>query len=214
VKDRILRYGVTTRIVHWLIAASWILLFVSGLPLFHPYFYWTASLFGGGALMRLLHPFIGSGLTLLFAGYALSIWKENLLTAGDRAWLRGALAVMMRRREIRVDGKYNAGQKVMFWLLGVCTLGLTASGIVIWRPYFSGSFGADARQIATAAHAFFAFLMFAAVGVHVYAAFFTKGSITGMLRGTVSRAWAKTHHPGWYADIAAAEPKREPSDAE
>jgi formate dehydrogenase subunit gamma len=34
-------------------------------------------------------------------------------------------------------GKYNAGQKLLFFTLVVCLLLLLVSGIVIWRRYFS-----------------------------------------------------------------------------
>ena len=50
-------------------------------------------------------------------------------------------------------------------------------------------------------HAAMAFVMFVGIGVHVYAAYWTKGAIQAMTRGTVTRAWARVHHPGWYAKV-------------
>jgi glycosyltransferase involved in cell wall biosynthesis len=50
-------------------------------------------------------------------------------------------------------------------------------------------------------HAAMAFVMFVGIGIHVYAAYWTKGSIRAMTRGTVTRAWARFHHPGWYAKL-------------
>jgi formate dehydrogenase subunit gamma len=197
----IVRYGLATRIVHWAIALLFVLLFLSGLALFHPSFYWLAELFGGGATMRVLHPFMGVSLCLFFLGYAAGIWRKNLLVPGDREWLANAMAIMSKKKDVPVPGKYNAGQKVMFWVMGVSVLGLTATGLMFWRPYFTETFGAEVRRVAIAAHVVFAFLMFAAIGVHVYAAFFTKGSTSAMLRGTVPRAWAKAHHPGWYREV-------------
>ena len=47
-----------------------------------------------------------------------------------------------------------------------------------------------------------AFVMFVGIGIHIYAAYWTKGSMRAMTRGTVSRAWARLHHPGWYARTA------------
>lgn len=201
----IVRYGAGTRTVHWLIALLFVLLFLSGLALFHPSFYWLAAFFGGGALLRVLHPFFGGALFVLFLGYGAKIWRENLLLPADREWLRNSVAIMMKRKELAVPGKYNAGQKLMFWWMGLTIVGLTASGVVIWRPYFADRFSADVRALAQATHAFFAFFMFVAIGIHVYAAFFTKGSITGMLEGTVSRRWAEFHYPGWYREAVAKE---------
>ena len=201
----VVRYGAAVRIVHWLIALLFVLLFLGGLALFHPSFYWLAALFGGGTWLRILHPFFGSALLVLFLGYGAGIWRDNLLLPSDRVWLKNAMAVMSKKKEIPVEGKYNAGQKLMFWWMLVSILGLAASGVFLWRPYFADRFDADTRALATSVHVFFAFFMFVAIGIHVYAAFFTKGSITAMLRGTVSDRWARFHHPGWYREVSAHE---------
>jgi formate dehydrogenase subunit gamma len=37
--------------------------------------------------------------------------------------------------------------------------------------------------------------------LHVYAAIWTRGTIRAMLYGTVTRAWAKQHHRGWYRKV-------------
>jgi formate dehydrogenase subunit gamma len=203
-KDTVVRYGMVTRVVHWTIALLYVLLFASGLALFHPAFVWLSDVLGGGTVSRELHPFLGSALAILFFFYGAGVWKENLLLPSDRVWLRNAVAVMMKRIELPVEGKYNAGQKVMFWMMGLSIAALLASGVVLWRPYFADSFGVEVRQIAMDVHAFSAFFMFAAIGIHVYAAFFTKGSIMAMLRGTVSKRWAQFHHPGWYRSVTAS----------
>jgi formate dehydrogenase subunit gamma len=203
-RERVVRYGVATRIVHWAIALLYVLLFLSGLALFHPSFYWLSGILGGGESSRELHPFLGSAMAVLFFLYGAGVWHDNLLLASDRVWLKNAMAVMMKRAEVRVEGKYNAGQKVMFWMMALSIAALLVSGILIWRPYFADRYSADVRRAAMAVHAFAAFFMFAAIGVHIYAAFFTKGSITAMLRGTVSKRWAEFHHPGWYRSLSAA----------
>ena len=37
--------------------------------------------------------------------------------------------------------------------------------------------------------------------LHVYAAIWTRGTIRAMMYGTVTRAWAKQHHRGWYRKV-------------
>ncbi len=202
----VLRYSHAVRLTHWAVAVAYVLLFFSGLALFHPYFYWMSFLYGGGAFMRVLHPFLGVVLAVLFYAYAARIWRDNLLTQSDKVWLQNALDVMNKRAEIPVETKYNAGQKLMFWSMVVCILALLLSGIVIWRPYFAADFSASARGTAAVVHAVFAFVMFVGIGVHVYAAYWTKGSIRAMTRGYVTRAWAHFHHPGWYRQVASREP--------
>jgi formate dehydrogenase subunit gamma len=43
--------------------------------------------------------------------------------------------------------------------------------------------------------------MIAGIIVHIYAAIWIKGTVGAMVRGTVSRAWARKHHPGWYKRV-------------
>lgn len=202
------RYGAASRIAHWLVAVAYVLLFASGLALFHPYFYWLSLLYGGGPFMRLLHPFLGVALFVLFFAYAARIWHENVLLKSDWNWLARAFDVMFKKEEVEVEGKYNAGQKLMFWSMVLVIAGLMFTGVFIWRPYFAHLFSADVRRLANVTHAAFGFIMFVGIGVHVYAAIWTKGSITGMIRGHVPRAWARFHHPGWYKEITAADGKR------
>jgi formate dehydrogenase subunit gamma len=82
---------------------------------------------------------------------------------------------------------------------------LLASGILMWRPYFAPSVPVQLRRFAGVVHAVMAFIMFVGIGIHIYAAFWTKGAIRAMTRGYVSRGWARVHHPGWYAKVAGKE---------
>ncbi len=199
----IARYSHRERLTHWAVAVAYVALFFSGLALFHPYFYWLSALLGGGALMRVLHPFVGVAFAVLFYAYALPIAHDNRFLPADRTWLHHMFSYMNKRgQEVPVEGKYNAGQKLMFWSMVVIIALLLVTGILIWRPYFAPSVPVTARRAGAVVHAMMAFIMFVGIGVHVYAAYWTKGSIRAMTRGTVTRAWARFHHPGWYAKIA------------
>jgi formate dehydrogenase subunit gamma len=194
------RYSQAERLTHWAVALGYVALFLSGLALFHPFFYWTSALFGGGALMRIIHPFLGAAFAVLFYAYALRLVRDNLPLPSDRRWIAGMLDYMAKRGEaVPVEGKYNAGQKAMFWSMVATIALLLATGLLMWRPYFAPGVPLGLRRVANLVHAVMAFIMFVGIGVHVYAAFWTKGSMRAMTRGTVSRAWARFHHPGWYA---------------
>jgi formate dehydrogenase subunit gamma len=197
------RYSHAERLTHWAVAVAYVGLFFSGLALFHPYFYWLSALFGGGPFLRILHPFLGVTLAVLFAAYAVRLVPDNHLTASDRRWLGRMFEFMNKRGEGEpVEGKYNAGQKVMYWsMVGVIGV-LVVTGVLMWRPYFAPHVPVTPRRVAGVLHAIAAFVMFVGIGVHVYAAYWTKGSMRAMTRGTVTRAWAKFHHPGWYAKVA------------
>jgi formate dehydrogenase subunit gamma len=203
--DAIRRYSEVERLTHWAVALAYVALFLSGLALFHPFFWWISGLFGGGSLMRILHPFIGAGFAVLFALYAAPLVRDNHILPSDRRWLRGMAGYMNGREEVPVEGKYNAGQKLMYWSMVVCVLALLLSGLVIWRPYIAPAFGLTARRAAAVVHVVFAFIMFVGIGIHIYAALWTKGSMRAMTRGWVSRRWARYHHPGWYAKMTGKE---------
>jgi len=200
--DLIPRYTHPERLTHWAVAFAYVALFLSGLALFHPFFYWTSAFFGGGALMRVIHPFLGVAFGVLFYAYALRLVHDNRLTPGDRRWLAGMVRYMNKKGDVPVEGKYNAGQKLMYWSMIWVVGVLFATGILIWRPYFAPGVPVTLRRLAGVLHAAMAFIMFVGIGVHVYAAYWTKGSIRAMTRGTVTRAWARFHHPGWYAKLA------------
>lgn len=200
--NEIQRYTPSERSNHWAVAILFILAGLSGLALFHPALFWLSSLFGGGPWTRILHPFLGLAMFVLFLIMAIRFAGHNRLNANDRQWL-GQMGDVLNNREDRLPevGRYNAGQKLLFWVLVLCMLVLLASGIVIWRQYFGHLFGIELIRLAALAHAAAAFVLVTSIIVHIYAAIWVKGSVGAMLTGKVSRAWARRHHPGWYKEV-------------
>jgi formate dehydrogenase subunit gamma len=191
------------RLAHWAVAVLYVALFLSGLALFHPFFFWTSVLFGGAAFMRVIHPFLGVALAIVFYAYAVRMWRDNALVASDATWIRAMFRYMSKEGpHVAVEGKYNAGQKYMYWSMLLVVGALLVTGVLVWRPYFAPGVSAPVRGVAGLVHATVAFIMFVGIGVHIYAAYWTKGAMRAMTRGTVSRAWARFHHPGWYAKVA------------
>jgi formate dehydrogenase subunit gamma len=206
--DAVQRYSTGERLTHWAVALAYVVLFLSGLAMFHPFFYWISFLFGTPTFMRILHPFIGVAFAVLFFAYAARLWRDNLLDPADRRWLRNMFAYINGRDEARVEGKYNAGQKAMYWSMIVMVLGLLVTGLLVWRPYITPLIPLLGRRIAVVIHVIFAFIMFVGIGIHIYAALWTRGSMRAMTQGWVSRRWARYHHPGWYERITRKEPIR------
>jgi len=198
---KILRHDNGERVVHWIIAIVFIFLFLSGLAMFSPFFFWLSALFGGGQSMRLLHPFAGVVLAVLFYPYAWGLRRDNHWTPADSNWVEHMFAYMRKAMHFPDTGKYNAGQKLMYWSMIPIIAVLTVTGVVLWQPWFAPSFSAGTRRAAGLVHAASAFVMFVGIGVHWYAAYWTRGSIRAMVRGTVTRAWARYHHPAWFRHI-------------
>lgn len=197
------RYTAKERGNHWVVAITFILAALSGLALFHPSLFFFADLFGGGPWARILHPFIGVVMFLFFCITMVRFWKLNRINAADREWKKHIKDVIMNReKNLPEVGKYNAGQKYMFWLMVTCMWLLLISGIIMWRPYFAYAFPIDINRIAVVVHAVSAVALIIGIIVHVYAAIWVKGTMRAMIRGDVSAAWAKHHHPGWYREVS------------
>jgi formate dehydrogenase subunit gamma len=199
----IVRYTAGTRINHWIVAISFVLLALSGLALFHPALFWLTNLFGGGPWTRILHPFMGCVMAAAFYLLCVKVWRDNFFKPDDWIWLRKINDVVGNREENLPDvGRYNGGQKLLFFILVVCTIGLLLSGIAIWRVYFAEFFSVGVIRAAALLHAFFAFVLILAIIVHIYAGIWVKGSVRAMTRGWVSPGWAWKHHRAWFREAS------------
>ncbi len=203
---RVRRYSGSARINHWIVAISFVLLLLSGLSLFHPSLYIIgATLFGDGQTMRWLHPWIGVALTISFLGLFLRFFPANLPALTDFQWLARVGAVLTAHDEYLPEvGKYNAGQKFVFWSQAILIAVLFVTGIGLWDsnlPIFEQLTGfhptIDQRRWAAVIHASAAVLAIVIWIIHVYAAIWVRGTIPAMTRGTVSGGWGWRHHRRW-----------------
>jgi formate dehydrogenase subunit gamma len=202
------RYTVAARINHWITAISLVLLALSGLSMFHPSLFFLTGLFGGGQVTRAIHPWIGVVLFFSFLGLFLRFWKLNLWKRDDATWL-GRLRDVLTSHEERLPevGKYNAGQKMVFWSMSILIVILIMSGIVIWERYFAGYFSVTQERIAVLIHAAAAIVAISVWIVHVYAAIWVRGTFSAMIRGHVTGGWAWKHHRKWLRQLVTGKPK-------
>jgi formate dehydrogenase subunit gamma len=196
----LIRYTPAERANHWLTAITFVLLALSGLSFFQPLYYPLSNLFGGGVWARILHPFFGVLMAVSFGIEFFNYRKINVMTATDWEWLRRVRELFdSNDRNMPEAGKFNGGQKLLFWLLALCMALLILSGLVIWRDYFSLPIGLI--RFAAVVHAAAAAVMIGLIVFHIYAGIWMKESISAMLYGRVRRAWAKQHHPAWYREM-------------
>ncbi|HWA49331.1 MAG TPA: formate dehydrogenase subunit gamma [Dongiaceae bacterium] len=196
------RYTVGARINHWITAASLVLLALSGLSLFHPKLYFLTALFGGGENTRAIHPWIGVVLFFGFLGLFLRFWKANLWKREDGTWMARLRDVLASNEEKLPEvGKYNAGQKMVFWLMSVLIIILIASGLVLWDQYFAQYTSVEQKRAAVLIHALAAIVIICVWIVHVYAAIWVRGTIRAMTKGSVTGGWAWRHHRKWLKEL-------------
>ncbi len=195
------RYQDATRLNHWAVAILFFCAGLSGLAFFHPAFFFLTGLFGGGPWARILHPFMGVAMVLGFTGLFVKLWRDNVIRQGDVDWLKHAGDLAKGHKTAMPPvGKYNGGQKAVFWLFALSLVVLLVTGIVFWRPWFDGYFAIPMRRIAVLLHALAAFGLILSVITHIYAAIWVKGTTRAMTRGTVAAAWARQNHPLWYRE--------------
>jgi len=196
------RYTGGARINHWITATCLVLLALSGLALFHPSLFFLTGLFGGGQLTRAIHPWLGVILFFSFAGLFIRFWKANLWKAEDGTWM-ARLRDVMTAREDRLPevGKYNAGQKVVFWSMSILIIVLICSGLLIWDQYFAQYSTVETKRFAVLIHALAAVTIICVWIVHVYAAIWVRGTIGAMTRGQVTGGWAWRHHRKWLREL-------------
>jgi len=198
------RYTAGARINHWITATCLVLLALSGLSLFHPSLFFLTALFGGGEATRILHPWIGVVLFFSFLGLFLRFWRLNLWKAEDGTWMARIRDVLANREENLPElGKYNAGQKLVFWGMTILILVLISSGIAIWDEYFYGFTSIPQKRLAILIHSGAAIVAILIWIAHVYAAIWVRGTVRAMTRGWVTGGWAWRHHRKWLREEVA-----------
>jgi formate dehydrogenase subunit gamma len=196
------RYGPAARVNHWITAISLILLALSGLAMFHQSLFFLTNLFGGGLNTRAIHPWIGVVLFVSFFVFFAQLWRANLPVRADVVWV-SRIKDLIGGHEDRLPelGKYNAGQKFIFWAMASLIIVLIISGIPIWDQYFGGATSITTKRVAVLVHSIAAVLIICVFIVHVYAAIWTRGTLRAMTRGTVTGGWAWRHHRKWLREL-------------
>src|SRR5580658_2349823 len=87
-RDWIVRYNASERTNHWLGAIVFVLTALSGLALFHPALFFLSNFLGGGPWARILHPYLGLTMLLLFLFLAARVARYNRMQPQDWQWLR------------------------------------------------------------------------------------------------------------------------------
>jgi len=207
VGEHIVRHSLASRVIHWSVALFFFLTLLSGLPIWTPIFRGLAALFGGLAVCRWLHPLTGIAFTAAALVMVLYWMKDMRMERGDWGWIGPKLIAYFRRRtdDDPTVGRYNGGQKIFFYIVALLAVGLLLTGVVLWYPM---KFDEVLRQVSWVVHdgAFLVFVV--SIVVHIYLGTAAlPGTFKSMTRGTVSKAYARTHHPRWYRETTEAAAK-------
>ncbi len=172
----------------------------SGLSLWSRKLYWIAAVLGGGVTVRIMHPLVALLFVFAFARLFFKWRGDMVLDADDKVWLANSHKYAMNEEQgLPEVGKYNGGQKMLFWTQSALALVLLLSGVVLWFPE---SMPRALRLAAVLIHPAAALAAIAGIIVHIYmGTAAVPGSLKAMIRGVVTRRWAAAHHPKWLRNL-------------
>ncbi|HMG33027.1 MAG TPA: formate dehydrogenase subunit gamma [Blastocatellia bacterium] len=209
-EGELLRHPVYTRVLHWTVAIFFFLALLSGLAIYSPWLYrWISPLFGGGANTRLLHPWFGAGFVIVYLFQFLNWLSPMRWKPADRQWVGRMREYVSGDEKLEPEyvGFFNAGQKLQFWEIVFGAGLLLITGFFMWFPEV---FGRILVAIAYVLHDIAALIMVFGIWIHIYLSTVGQpGTFQSMTRGVVTRAWAWTNHPAWYADVTGRNPRED-----
>jgi formate dehydrogenase subunit gamma len=138
-------------------------------------------------------------------GLFVRFFWQNLPETTDFVWLARIRHVLTANDHYLPEvGKYNAGQKFVFWSQAVLVATLFVTGLGLWESglaYVESLFGfkatIDQLRLAALIHAGAAVIAITIWIIHVYAAIWVRGTFSAMTRGFVTGGWGWRHHRKW-----------------
>ena len=202
----ILRYAFHERLTHWIAAGSYIYCLATGLAFWSPWLFWLAIVLGGGQISRMLHPW-GGLIFVVAVVYMHHMWSRQMrFVPVDKAWWN-SLNYYITNQDDKMPpaGRYNAGQKLLFWSFFWSGLVLLLTGLVLWFTDYLPWSLRWLRYVAVLLHPITALITIANFMIHIYMGVFAeRGAFGSVIRGDVSVAFAKRYHPGWYEEIVGS----------
>jgi len=203
----IVRFEAFERFAHWLTAVSFVLLGLTGLnvtfgkvllrPLVGPDAFSDIS-----QIAKYIHNFTSFAFVAGLVLITVLFFRDNLFKRIDIDWVKQGGGFIKSKHA--PAGRFNLGEKMVYWLSVAAGIAVSASGFVLLFPFY-GTNIAD-MQIAQVAHAVIAILFIALILGHIYIGTLgMEGAFEAMGTGEVDINWAKEHHDRWLAEKLEAE---------
>jgi formate dehydrogenase subunit gamma len=205
----ITRFSLASRITHWLYAALFIILFLSGLIIAVRS---IGKLFGTDILKFLVKTHLLIGYALIVPVFVLIFfstknfirWIKDIFTftKNDAAFLTVFVKEFFGGKpKIPPQGRYNGGEKInsVIQILGFIVM--FATGMLLHNPE---SYSAALIGWARVIHSFCGLMLGGVLVGHAYLGLFhrpTKASLKGMLTGKVDMKFAQAHHSLWVKEV-------------
>lgn len=215
----LLRFGLGERIAHWCHAATYFMLFFTGLFLFIP----SLRLIGNGEYIEpviTLHNLVAVFFLFLPIIIAILINCASLIAnvaevfrwrPADAQWAREFHREFLGSSPATAAvGKFNPGQKVHVFATFFLVLGLALTGIIMWLAH-EKIFPQWLVNFSFVLHRVLTFVYLPMLAGHIYLAVGhpgTRESIRGMWGGKVSSSYAAVRHRAWYEQTLSKLPQK------
>lgn len=212
---KVVRFGAIERFAHWLTAASFVVLGLTGLnitfgkvlllPVIGPDAFSSVSQWA-----KYIHNFTSAAFVVGLVLIIVIFFRDNLPAKVDIDWVKQGGGFIKSKHA--PAGRFNLGEKLVYWLSLLAGVAVTVSGLLLLFPFFFGTDILD-MQLAQVVHAIVAILFVALILAHIYIGTLgMEGAFEAMGTGEVDLNWAKEHHDLWIAQqLASREERREPS---
>jgi formate dehydrogenase subunit gamma len=202
----LVRFSTFERFVHWMTATCFVALAVSGLnitfgknllqPLIGAETFASWSQWAKYAHNYLSFPFTLGVIAILLMWVA---W--NIPHKVDIEWLKEGGGMVKDRHP--PAGRFNAGQKIIYWIVVIGGTAVAATGYLLMFPFYATDIAG--MQLAQMIHGIVAVLFVAVMIAHAYIGTIgMEGAFEAMWDGTVDINWAKEHHSVWLDEETAS----------
>ena len=220
------RFNFIERFAHWLTATSFVVLALTGLnmlygrdvlrPLIGPELF-SMLMLGG----KYAHNFLAFGFMVgLALIVVLWVW-QNFPNRHDFVWLAKGGGMFTRGTHPPAK-KFNAGQKLVFWLVVLGGISVSLSGLMLLFPFEYRAFGPtfawinwafgtayptalapmQEMQLAQLWHAIMGLFLTVVIIAHIYIGTIgMEGAFDAMGSGAVDENWALEHHSLWINEL-------------
>ena len=207
---KILRFKAIERFAHWLTAASFVVLGLTGLnitfgkvlllPVIGPDAFSSVS-----QAAKYIHNFTSAAFVVGLVLITVIFFRDNLPAKVDIDWIKQGGGFIKSRHA--PAGRFNPGEKLVYWLSVVAGVAVSASGFLLLFPFYATDIAG--MQIAQVVHAVVAVLFIALILGHIYIGTLgMEGAFEAMGTGEVDLNWAKEHHDLWLAQQLASEDRQ------
>jgi formate dehydrogenase subunit gamma len=204
---KIQRFTVFERTAHWFTVSLFWLLALTGLILLYGRFVLIPVLGPEGfgltaSACKEAHNLFGPMFLIAILMLFVTFVKDNIYARGDMTWLLKGGGILGGGHVSA--GRFNAGEKIWFWIAVLGGLVLSASGLILDMAVFGQ--GREVMAVSHVLHGIAALVVITVSFGHIYLGTAgVEGTLDSMTNGYVDEVWAKSHHDRWYAEVKAAE---------